>query len=235
MDITAYREEIRLKLTGGVLDMEINDETLDKIINSSLREIQRYICSTELITVPYSKCIDLSQYKINAIANVYRTEAFGLNGGQINSTTDPMYAQQWQLFSGGNLNNFSNYALNYAAWSTLQQVRNTLSTDMFWKYDERKKQLYVNASQGTPANVTIEYVPRFDSVEEVVSDFWIDNLINMAVATTKITLGRIRSRYTQTNALWAQDGERLLEEGNAELTALREYLRANTQLTYPVD
>lgn len=39
MDITAYREEIRLKLTGGVLDIELNDETLDKIINSSLREI----------------------------------------------------------------------------------------------------------------------------------------------------------------------------------------------------
>ena len=33
---------------------------------------------------------------------------------------------------------------------------------------------------------------------------------------TKIVLGRIRTRFTQSNPLWTQDGEKLLEEGNSE-------------------
>ena len=57
----------------------------------------------------------------------------------------------------------------------------------------------------------------------------------LSVALMKIGLGRIRSRYTQSNALWTQDGEQLLNEGNEELTTLREQLRVASQLTYPID
>jgi hypothetical protein len=57
----------------------------------------------------------------------------------------------------------------------------------------------------------------------------------MGVALTKITLGRIRTRFSQSNALWAQDGERLLEEGNTELKELREILRTNANLAYSID
>jgi hypothetical protein len=57
----------------------------------------------------------------------------------------------------------------------------------------------------------------------------------MSVALTKIVLGRIRTRFTQSGALWAQDGEKILEEGNTELKELREVLRANSNLVYPID
>lgn len=52
---------------------------------------------------------------------------------------------------------------------------------------------------------------------------------------TKVVLGRIRTRFTQSNALWTQDGEKMLEEGNTELKELREVLRANSNLVYPID
>ena len=57
----------------------------------------------------------------------------------------------------------------------------------------------------------------------------------LSVALAKITVGRVRSRYTQSNALWENDGQRLLEEGNAELDALREHLVTNTALYYTKD
>jgi hypothetical protein len=57
----------------------------------------------------------------------------------------------------------------------------------------------------------------------------------MCVALTKVTLGRIRTRFSQSNALWAQDGEKLLEEGNTELKELREVLRTNANLAYSID
>ncbi len=51
------------------------------------------------------------------------------------------------------------------------QIRNTLSTDLAWKYDKSTNRLYVNISSGLPRALTIEYIPRYDSVEEIISDF----------------------------------------------------------------
>jgi hypothetical protein len=95
--------------------------------------------------------------------------------------------------------------------------------------------LYINVATNTPVRVTIEYVPRYDNVEEFVSDYWIDMLVRLCVANAKVVVGRIRSRYSQANALWSQDGETLLTEGTTELTELRNYLQANTQLIYGID
>ena len=121
------------------------------------------------------------------------------------------------------------------AYSTAQQIRNTLSTDLAFRYDRSKNLLYINVSMGTPQYVTVKYVPRFDDPSEIYSDYWIDMLVKMSVAMTKIILGRIRSRFTQSNALWTQDGEAILAEGTTELTAIRAELKESTQLFYPVD
>ena len=41
--IDDFRDEIKLKLTGDLLESELDDDTLNKIIKSALRELQRYI------------------------------------------------------------------------------------------------------------------------------------------------------------------------------------------------
>lgn len=235
MDINGYRDEIKLELTGGLLDLEIDDANLDLIINASMREIQRYIDTTTIITIPYQKCIDMKPYKVNSVVGIYRSEGYVADDSGSN-VVDPMQASQWQLLSGvGNFNNFSNYALNFASWNTLLQIRNTTSTDLAFRYDKPSEKLYINISTASPSTITVEYVPRFDNVEEITSDFWVDKLMKLAIARSKIILGRIRSKFTQTNALWTLDGNTLLEEGTAELNALREQLRISTQLGYPVD
>ena len=147
-----------------------------------------------------------------------------------------MYASQWQMLYGiGKINRMQDNAYNYASWNTLLQIRNTTSTDLAFRYDKLSELLYINISSNYPDKVTIEYIPRFDDVSQITSDFWIDVLIRLAVALTKITVGRVRSKFKQSNALWVLDGDTLIEEGNAELTALREELKANTQLCYPID
>lgn len=246
MDISAYRDEIRLRLTGGLLDLELDDITIDKIIQSCMREIQRYICSTKLLTIPFSKCIDLSgvkdnndmPLKINSIVRIYRALGFtsDSNDSYSNSPVDPMQASQWQLISGtGNMYGFQDYVYNYGAYNTLLQIRNSTSTDLAFRYDKASNMLYINISSNTPAKITIEYVPRYDNVDEIVSDYWIDVLVRMCVATAKITVGRIRTRYTQTSAVWTQDGNEILQEGITELTSLREQLQRDTQLCYGID
>ena len=59
MDRKEVIDEIRFRLTGGVLDLELDDSALNKVIDSAFREIQRYIDVSKFIMLPYSPCIDL--------------------------------------------------------------------------------------------------------------------------------------------------------------------------------
>jgi len=200
------------------------------------------------LTLPYSKCIDLNEYKdpttqkevkVGAVVRIYRAEGYTTDGSSTTSITgaiDPMQASQWQLLSGlGNISGMQDYIYNYATWNTLLQIRNTTSTDLAFRYDRPSNKLYINVSSNSPKDITIEYIPRYDDVAEIVSDYWIDNLLKMSLALTKITVGRIRTRFTHSNALWTQDGQTLLDEGKEEYKALQEYLQANTMLTYGLD
>lgn len=245
MKMESYVEEIKLQLTGGLLDLEVDDSKIAQVVNSALREIQRYVDLTRIITVPFASCIDLAEIeeenniKISSVSRVFRTDSYNSTSNSdttITSASDPLYMSQIQMLAGngGNIGLLNSYVSNYAAYNTLLQVKNTTSTDMLFKEDKLDKKLYINALD-LPTTITIEYVPRFVAVEEVTSDYWIDVIMRMSVALMKIGLGRIRSRFTQSNALWEQDGETLLNEGNEELNNLREALRTSSQLTYPID
>ena len=234
MDMQGYIDNLKFQLTGGILDCEIDDVGLSKIIDISLRELQRYINTTKFATIPYHKCIDLSEQKVSSVYRVFRNKGY-LNNADSNSA-DPMYMAQWQLLGGGydGLLN-QNFVYNYAAWNTALQLKNTMSTDLAFKFDKTTSYLYINCPFDNPKSITIQYIPRYDNVEEIVSDYWIDKLCRMSVAYGKIALGRIRTKFTQSNALWALDGDKLLEEGNTELNALREELKDNMNLYTPID
>lgn len=236
MDMQAYKDEIRLKLTGNVLDLEIDDSTLERIINSAFREIQRYIDTTMLATIPYKSCIDLSECGVSSVSRVFRADNYNGASMQLSNQVDPLYATQWQIITGGNAGfDMSNWVYNYGAWNTVKQIANTMSTDLAFRFDKHTNRLYINIAYNKPNYITIEYVPRYNDVSQIVSDYWIDMLIRLAVALTKVTVGTIRRRYTQSNALWTQDGEALVAEGNEELTAIRDHLRDNSQVVYPID
>lgn len=232
MNMQAYVDEIKLDVTGGILELEIPDSTIQRIVNSAMRELQRYICSTKLLTLKYEKAIDLSEYSINSVARVYRAE--GLNNTSTGSyTTDPLMLGLYQI--GSNMQNISDFTSRYTAYSTMQQIGNTLSTDLAFYYDDAVKKLYINTHLNVGDDITIEYVPRYNNVEEITSDFWVDVLMRLSKALTKVTLGRIRGRYVQSNALWTSDAQTMLAEGQQELNDLRTYLQANTQLLYAID
>lgn len=245
MKIQEVVDEIKLELTGQVLELELQDATIVAAITKELRELERYWDETTMVTVPYASCIDLSgefyEEQVSSIVNVYRTEAVGdanADGTYSSVTTmsDPAFAQQWMLFSnGGTMYNLNDYILNYSAWITLSKVKNTISTDMSFDEDRHNKKLYINNYMAAPGAITIEYVPKLKKVEDIKSDYWIDILIRLSTALVKVMVGRTRTRFTQSNALWTQDGDKLLEEGNTELKELREVLRTNSNLVYPMD
>lgn len=243
MTIQDVISEIRLELTGYILDLEIEDTTIEQVIKKALRELERYYDGTLLVSVPFASCIDLKdseldlQHKVSSIVNVFRTEAVGGNSQDANALMDPLYAQQFLIFggAGGTMYNLNDYVLNYASWQTLLQIKNTMSTDMAFVENRSENKLYINHYMDKPARVTIEYIPKLTSVEMIQSDYWIDILIRMSVALTKIVLGRIRTRFTPASSVFTQDGEAMLNEGNTDLKELRETLRLNNNMILPID
>lgn len=233
-----YIENIKLVLTGGILELEIPDETLSKVLKRSLQIIQRYIDTTELMTVPFARCIDISNSEISSVSRVFRVEGYtGDNEvGMGQTIIDPMYVQTWMAFTnGGTMYNLNDYVLNYMSYNTLLQMRNNTSTDMAFKQDHQAGKLYINTGYDIPNYVTIEYVPVFKSVEQIKSNYWIDMLQKLSIAETKIILGRIRTRYTANGSLWQQDGETILAEGVEEEKNILEILTTNSQIVYPID
>ena len=91
-----YIDYVKLQLTGGVFDLEVSDEVLGRYLDFALVELQRYIDQTKLITVPFAKCIDLTDFDHSAIVHVYRVEGFtGDSAAAVtDSAVDPLYAQQ---------------------------------------------------------------------------------------------------------------------------------------------
>lgn len=240
MKIEDIIDEIKLELTGYLLEMEIEDETLVAVVKKALRELERFWDETTMITVPFASCIDLNgdffKEQVSSIVKVYRTEGVGDSTTGVSVANDPIQMAQFAIFSnGGTMYNLNDYMLNYASWMTMSQIKNTIATDLAYKEDRHNNKLYISTSGGSSSMITIEYIPKLKTVEDIKSDYWIDILIKYCIALTKVVLGRIRTRFTQSNALWAQDGERMLEEGNTELKELREILRLNSNLIYLID
>lgn len=237
MKLQEYIDYIKLELTGGILELEIDDKTLAKFVKRALVEIQRYIDVTKMVTVPFASCIDLNGFNSSAIVAVYRTE--GYTGDTASETSgsavDPMYAQTWMAFSNGpSMYNLNSYLLNYMSYNTLLQLRNTTSTDLAFKEDKDAKKLYINTVD-KPTNITIEYIPVYLDCEDITSDYWIDILERLSVALVKVALGRIRTRFKVSNNQYSDDGDTILTEGQTELANIREILRTNSNLFLPTD
>jgi hypothetical protein len=240
MKLDEIIDELKIELTGYILDMEITDETLVSVVKKALRELTRYWDESRLITIPFASCIKLEgeffREEVSSIVKVYRTEGFGEPSEGLSVMNDPIQMAQFAIFSnGGTMYNLQDYVMNYASWMTMYQIKNTMSTDLAFREDRHDNKLYISCGNSRPSMITIEYIPKLKSVEDIKSDYWIDILIRLCVAMTKVVLGRIRTRFTQSNALWTQDGERILDEGNTELKELREILRVNSNLIMLTD
>ena len=244
MTLEEYVAEIKLELTGGVLNLEIKDDVIAQLVMTSLKEIRRYIDTTKIVTVPYARCIDLAGFNCSSVVKIYRAKSLLASENDLKEDTtaadlDPFQTQMWRVFSNnGNMYNLQDYMLNYMSYNTLNQLRSYTSTDLTFKEVNDKAdghKLYINVMYNNPTDITIEYIPKLLACEDVVSDYWVDILKRLSLAQTKKLLGRIRTRYVQSSALFTQDGELMLNEGDKELTELREILRTNSTLFYPID
>lgn len=226
MQLQQYIDEILLKLGDGVVKVELEDNDLiARHTLAAFREVQRYINVTKYATIQYAPCIDLSQVNVFAITQVMRPRSTSSNY----DFPDAIYLAN-SNYPGG-LNGLE----DYRTFLRTRQLRNTITTDLAFIWDETTKRLYVNAVYPIPGSITIAYIPKYTDITEIDSPYWEDIILRLALALCKETLGRIRGKYTLSNALYNLDQDALLSEAQTELTQLRADLLANSDLVLPID
>ena len=228
MTLAEYTDEIAFQLGGSVLDLEIAND-LPRCVNRAFREIKRYIVTPAYMTLPWNSNnggnrISLKDKNVYSIINVMRPNSY--NSLTVNSLDVFGLAQSYSAVT--NLNAYMNRMLR------LQQM-NTISTDLDFVWDAHTKELYVTMNPPYTNQITIAYVPDYQSVEEITEVYWVDFILKLATAYAKQVLGRIRSKYTLNSAQYGLDGDTLLAEAKEEINEIISYLRENADIAFPID
>ena len=171
MTVNDYKEEIMMTLGAPVVDIEIEDY-IPQIINKAFRELKHYITDTFSVTLPVNNRIDLSDKKVDTVINVWRSNT----PNRIVNFSDIIFL----MAKGSNMATPS--MGDYARAMLLQQVKNTISTDLDFVYDKPERMLYVNINYPKPAAITINYIPEFENVEELTETYWQNLLLRLATA-----------------------------------------------------
>ena len=210
---------IESQLGAQVLELELKPEDIKLIVEQAFEEIVHYMTDTYTVSVPYAECIDLKKYNIDSVESVMRGQDSILTGVPFQ-----MPAMDLMNITGMyNIDNYTNALL-------IKRNLNTLATDMAFHWDKPNRKLYVYANPNKPTIVTINFKPEYYSVEDIREEYWETQLRKLALGMTKVVLGRIRSKYTSNSAKFQLDGNTLLQEGNADIQAVRQHLDENKDI-----
>lgn len=228
MTLAEYTEEIAFQLGGTVLDLEIRND-LPRCVNRAFREVKRYVTTPAYMTIPFNSAsggntVSLKDKNVYSVVNVMRPDSY--NSISMNTLDVFGLAQSYSAIT--NLPSYMNRVLR------LQQM-NTMSTDLDFVWDAHNKQLSVTMNPPYTAQITIQYIPDYQSVEEITEVYWVDIILKLATAYAKQVLGRIRGKYTLNSSQYGLDGDTLLAEAKEEITEITTYLRDNVDLAFPLD
>jgi hypothetical protein len=228
MTLAEYTEEISFRLGGTVLELEIAND-LPRCVQQAFRKVKRYVTTPAYMTLPWNSnnggnTVSLKDKNVYSVINVMRPDSY--NSLSVNSLDVFGLAQSYSAVT--NLDAYMNRMLR------LQQM-NTISTDLDFVWDAHRKELSIMMNPPYTNQVTIVYIPDYQSVEEITEVYWVDIILKLATAYAKQVLGRIRSKYTLNSSQYSLDGETLLNESKEEIAEIETFLTSNVDLAFPID
>lgn len=225
-NIDKYCNYIKLQLGGSVVSLAI-EKDLPFIVEMAFEELKNYINTVHSITCNYTPTINLDGLNVASVRSVLR--------GQINNSTITGMDTNLFIYQTQGQYGINQWAMDQITYNLLlNQVKNTLSTDMDFKHDKVNEKLYLSVQNPIPISVTINYLKDYQDVNEIVAPHWITYLKRLSLAMAKETEGRIRSKYTPTAATYQLDGDKLMSEAQAELTQIRSELNSNVHRVHTI-
>lgn len=224
-----YIDDIKVSLGYPVVDLELEDSVIGKLVDKAFREVSRYITETRFVTIPYSTtAIDVTKYKINSVVQIFRS----VNPSGHNNVTDVYSLTAMNTSTSPSANPLLS---DYIYRTQMNQLKSTITTDLDFTFDKEDQKLYINTYFPRPQKVTLAYIPEFKDVSEVREQYWVNFILRLSLALTKETLGRVRSKYELSSSLYKLDGNQLVAEGIAERDAIRQELNENSDIVFPID
>ncbi|WJZ23491.1 neck protein [Listeria phage LIS04] len=218
MKIEEYSDKILRKLGHPTVTVELDKDQLRDAVEDAFAEVEPYITDTQFITVPMTNRIDLSSYKVDFIADVYKSP---IGMADITAVSIDMY-----FFGGTSIEDVMH---------RLNSERMALSLKDRMTYRWIDPYLYVDMAPPYSTSITVEYIPLLDSVENITSRYWISIILRLALANAKETLGRIRGKVRVASSPFEVDGDTLLSEAGQEKAEIRTALDERADIFYPTD
>lgn len=220
-------EDIKMELGYPIVDVELNDNTFDKILSKSMRDLQPYILFTQYKTIDNGPVIELPE-DVVYVMDIFREMPKGgsplaapnqLNDNELLFGATGQNSMLWDTgsLSGMGSGGLTNYYLMKLYYNSVRG--NTASND----FTQNGNKLFIEKSMGGD-KITIEYVPLIKEVDQLTDPYWFKQLYYIFLANCKIVIGRARSKYRIQSSKYELDGERILEEGLAEKAKIIEDL-----------
>lgn len=222
--IQEYLDDMHMAVPWTEAEAKGGDDM--KVLMYAFRELKRNLHEYADLTVPYRQRISVADLKVKDFLCVRRASVpAGLNVD--NTSVGNVFTSLAGMAAVPNSTAYHTYFDYYVQLMLVQQLKNTVSEDLQYQYDQQNQCLYVAANVPKPLYVTITYIPDYDDPSELKTSFAQDWMRRLAIAHFKIYVGEKRSKIRLPNSPAQLNGTELLTEGREELQEIREYLGKN--------
>lgn len=219
-----YLDDMHLEVPWTAAELQPGDDM--KILMKAFRELKEKLHEYADLTVPYRERISVKDLKVKDFISVRRAAVpAGLNVD--NTSVGNVFTALAGMAAVPNTSTYHAYFDRYVQLMLCQSLKNTVSEDLQYFYDQQNQYLYIAANVPKPTYVTITYFPEYDDPSELKTSFAQNQLRKLAVAYMKIHVGSKRRKVKLPNSPAQLDGDALLSEGLEELKEVREYLSKN--------
>ena len=226
-ELSDYVNYVKVQLGGSVLSIAAENDLPYIIEKIAFEDLKNYMHTIQSMTVGYSPSINLENKKVANVKYVLRNLN---NSTTITGMDTNLFIYQTQGQYG--INQFAKDQITYNL--LINQVKNSISTDMDFYYDKANEVLYIYSQFPVPSAVTIGYTPEYENVNEIYTPYWMSYLKRFSVAYAKETEGRIRSKFAVSSATYQLDGDKLLAEAQQELSQIRAELNENVNIMHTI-
>lgn len=230
-DVADY---IKMELGAPIVDVELSDDVILKLIERALRLMSRYNLVTLWYTTTLSnKQVDLSQlpHHVSYVRDVLKSK-----GDALSNTTamTSMFGFPAGLkvmsssFDGRRTVSDITSAFNESV--LMQRNLASYKDQLTFDFDRFNNVLYIDTGLVGEYNITIEYIPVLE-----VQDLYLlrsnqdamDILMKYATGYAMVSLGRARGKYSTSNYSWSLSADELLSTGKQMITDAENYLNHN--------
>lgn len=235
-------DDVMIELGYPVISLFITKAQINQMIDFAVRKCANKACPRFLVTLYSRGCVDVSQYDMEAVSNIWKADVSGAVSGSDGSSCDcgcgtpcgssPSYDAgcnicdklcQYRGYSSTGMmgSDWNNQMYNLLAiQNTKAQINSMILSDYY--LDNGAQKLYLDNYDGM---ITIEYTKSNIQIEDLAHDTaWLGWVRDYTLALCKIIEGRIRGKFKVQSAPFEIEADELVNEGNNDKQELEQKL-----------